>query len=291
MPSAALLATIERSRKRIWGLCYRMTGSRSDADDLSQESIARALEREVQVRDTDALDGWLLRIATSVCLDHLRRRRRERRPTELVDPLLDAAPVEPDPERALLLRDDVRFAVVVALQTLPGRQRAALVLHDVLDRPLAEVARALGTNPGAVKALLMRARSALARARVHRDVDVPVDRAVVNQLVAAIDSRSVDAFTRLLAPDAWGATDGGRTTRPVFGARAVSRLWAAAARREPPGLVAAVRMLNGEPTAVVTLPAADGMPLAAIHVETRGGRIVALRVVRDAQKLEALCHS
>src|SRR5262245_6996770 len=249
MPSAALLATIERSRKRIWGLCYRMTGSRSDADDLSQESIARALEREAQVREADALDGWLLRIATSVCLDHLRRRRRERRPTELVDPLVDTAPVAPDPERALLLRDDVRFAIVVALQTLPGRPRAALVLHDVLDRPLAGVARALGTNPGAVKALLMRARTALARARVHVDVDVPADRAVVDQLVAAIDTRSVDAFTRLLAPDAWGVTDGGRTTRPVFGARAGSRPAAPAARRRPPGMAAAWRRALAGPPA------------------------------------------
>jgi RNA polymerase sigma-70 factor (ECF subfamily) len=288
MPSAALLASIERGRKRVWGLCYRLTGSRSDADDLSQETFARAIERETQVRDDEKLDGWILRIATSVCLDHLRRQKIARRPTELVDPLPDAAPVSADPESALLLRDDVRFAVIVALQRLPRRQRAALVLHDVLDCPLAEVAAALDTNPNAVKSLLVRARATLARARVHTAVDTPVDRAVVDGLVAAIEARSVEAFTRLLAEDVWGVTDGGRTTRPVFGAPAVSRLWAAANQREPIGLVPRVRLLNGEPAVLVTLPSAGDAVFASIHLESRGGRIVGLRIVRDPRKLEAI---
>jgi RNA polymerase sigma-70 factor (ECF subfamily) len=288
VPSAALLATIERRRKRVWGLCYRMTGSRSDADDLSQESLARAIERERQVRDTEKLDGWLLRVATTVCLDHLRRQRIARRPTELVDPLEEPTSVVPDPERTLLLRDDVRFAVVVALQRLPGRQRAALILHEVFDRPLAEVARALATNPNNVKALLSRARGALARARVHTDVDVPVDGAVVDRLVAAIESRSVEAFTQLLADDVWGVTDGGATTKPVFGVRAVSRLWAAANRRLAMPLVPRVRVLNGEPAVLVGAPGAGSGLIASVHVETRAGRILALRVIRDARKLGSL---
>jgi RNA polymerase sigma-70 factor (ECF subfamily) len=286
MPSAALLATLERNRKRVWGLCYRMTGSHADADDLCQETLARAIEREAQIRDRAGLDAWLLRVATTACLDHLRRERRGRGPTELVDPLPSAEPVAPsDPERALILRDDVRFAVVVALQRLPARQRAALVLHDVLDRPLVEVAEALGTNANNVKSLLARARTTLARARVHVDVDVPADRAVVDRVVAAIEARSVEAFTLLLAADVWGVTDGGRTTRPVFGARAVGRLWAAANRREPAGLVGRVRRVNGEPAVVVS---AGSMAVASIHVETRDGLVVGLRVIRDPRKLARL---
>src|SRR5436190_14007783 len=234
VPSAELLATIERHRKRVWGLCYRMTGSRSDADDLSQEAIARAIERERNLAHREGLDGWLLRIATTVCLDHVRRLRIERRRSELVDPV-EGPPLRSedaagrDPEAAVILRDDVRFAVVVALQHLPARQRAALILHEVLDRPLAGVARALGTSPSAAKQLVVRARRALAAARVHTDVDVPVDRAVVDRLVHAIETRSVEAFTALLADDVWGVTDGGGrvrvSTKPVFGARAVGRPW------------------------------------------------------------------
>jgi len=292
MPSAALLATIERNRKRVWGLCYRMTGSRSDADDLAQEAIARAIEREGQVRREEGLDGWLFRIATTASLDHLRRRRTEPRPSELVDPVESLEAAGPSPEHALILREDLRFAVVVALQSLPARQRAALILHHVFDRPLAEVADTLGTNANNVKALLARARGTLARARRHTDVDVPVDRAVVDRLVHAIEARSVEAFTALLAEDVWGVTDGGGVIRvaakPVFGIRAVARGFASVNRRQPLPVAAQVRVLNGEPAVVVTVPAAGGPPFASVHVETRAGRIVALRVVRDPRKLAHL---
>lgn len=295
MPSAALLATIERNRKRLWGLCYRMTGSRGDADDLTQEALARAIEREAQVVDPERLDGWLLRVTTTTCLDHLRRRRLERRATELVDPVESVTAGEApgaDPERAVLLREDVRFAVVVALQRLPPRQRAALLLHAVFDRPLGEVASTLGTNANNVKQLLARARATLARERRHVAVDIPVDRAVVERLAAAIESRSVEAFSALLAEDVWGVTDGGGVVRvaakPLFGKRAVARGFASVARRQPLPVAARLSVLNGEPAVVVTLPTAGGAVFASVHVETRGGRIVAVRVVRDPRKLAHL---
>jgi sigma-70-like protein len=183
----------------------------------------------------------------------------------------------------------VRFAVVVALQRLSTRQRAALLLHDVLDRPLAEVAEALGTNANAAKALLARARAALAHARRHADVDVPADPAVVDRLVHAIETRSVEAFTALLAEDVWGLTDGGGVLRgaakPVFAVRAVSRGFASTNRRQPLPIAAHVRMLNGERAVVVTVPSAGDAVMAAVHIETRGGRIVALRVARDPRRL------
>jgi RNA polymerase sigma-70 factor (ECF subfamily) len=293
-PSAALLAVIERCRKRVWGLCYRMTGSRSDADDLSQEAIARAIEREPDLADRRGLEGWLFRIATTVCLDHLRRGRRTRRVTELVDPLdLAALPAaaEPahDPEATVILRDDVRFAVVVALQHLSAGQRAAVLLVDVFDRPLAEVAETLGSNPNALKARLHRARAALVRARVHTDVDPVADVAVVERLARAIESRSVEALTALLTDDVWGVVDGGGVvrvaTRPTFGRRAVSRRWANANRRLEIEVACHVRRLNGEPAVVITLPGAGHAAFATVHVETRGGLVAALRVVRDPHKL------
>ncbi|HSQ04254.1 MAG TPA: sigma-70 family RNA polymerase sigma factor, partial [Burkholderiales bacterium] len=133
MTSPELRAAIERSHQRLWMLCYRMTGKRDDADDLCQEAVTRAIERAERLTHFDHLDGWLVRIATTVCLDHLRHHRIERRVTELVDPLaiadLSPGSVFADgPEAATILRDDVRFAVMVALQHLPARQRAALIL-------------------------------------------------------------------------------------------------------------------------------------------------------------------
>ena len=98
-----------------------MTGRTSDADDLCQETVARALSRSDQLRDADPT-GWLIRIATTVCLDHLRRDTTRRRVTELADwldmPGLTPGTLVDDPERIAILREDVRYAVVVALQVL-----------------------------------------------------------------------------------------------------------------------------------------------------------------------------
>lgn len=292
-PSASLLATIERCRKRLWGLCYRMTGSRAEADDLCQEAIARAIEREPALADRRSIEGWLFRIATTTCLDHLRRTRRARELTALVDPLdlpelEPGGPPIPGPEAEAILREDVRFAVVVAVQRLSPRQRAVLLLHDVLDRSLDEVAGTLGTNANAAKALLHRARAALARARVRTDVDQVADRTVVERLAHAIETRSVEALTALLAEDVWGVVDGGGVvrvaTKPSLGRRAVSRRWANAHRRLGDVTFACqVRLLNGEPAVVITVPAM-GL-FATVHVETRAGQVAALRVIRDPGRL------
>ncbi|MBI1818137.1 MAG: sigma-70 family RNA polymerase sigma factor [Deltaproteobacteria bacterium] len=304
-PSSTLLAAIERNRKRLWGLCYRMTGSRHDADDLSQEAIARSIEREDTLANHERLDGWLVRIATTVCLDHQRHQKIVRRVTDLADPLDDpellpgVAP-GPSPEAATIMKDDVRFAVIVALQRLSGRQRAALILHDVCDYPLSEIADSLGTNANAAKALVNRARTALARSRHRIDVDPVADRGVVDRLVRAIALRSVDAVTELLDEEVWGIVDGGGVVqaakKPTFGIRAVSRQWANANRRLAVPLRASIRRLNGEPAVVVALEGVAGAFVASIHVETRAGRIAALRIVRDPTKLQHLsaekptCH-
>jgi len=291
--TVTVLAAVERCRKRLWAHCYRMTGRRADADDLSQEAIARAIERAGDLRAAEA-EPWLFRIATTVCLDHLRRERRTRALTELVDPVaFDAVPAPAaGPEASVLLRDDVRLAVVVALQRLAPKQRAVLLLHDVCGLPLADVAGTVGTNANAAKATLHRARAALDRARGRTDVDVPVDPDVVARLAAALAARSVDALAALLADDVWGVVDGGDVVRvarrPTFGARALVRRFANLLRRVPVPVDCRVVALNGEPAVLATLPGADHAPFASVHVETHAGRIVAMRVVRDPAKLAPL---
>ena len=292
--TVTVLAAVERCRKRLWGHCYRMTGGRAEADDLSQEAIARAIERADDLQDGAAVEGWLFRIATTVCLDHLRRERRARALTELVDPVTvdDLATQPADPEATALLRDDVRLAVVVALQRLAPRQRAVLLLHDVCGLPLAEVASTIATNDNAAKAALRRARAALDRARGRTDVDVPVDSEVVERLARALESRSVDALAALLADDVWGVVDGGSVVqvarRPTFGARALLRRFANLIRRVPVPVECRVVHLNAEPAVVATLPSAGHAVFASVHVETSGGRIVAMRVIRDPAKLMPL---
>jgi RNA polymerase sigma-70 factor (ECF subfamily) len=298
MPSNLLLDAIERCRRRLWALCYRMTGSRTEADDLAQEAIARGIERESQLTDAAAVEGWLFRIATTVCLDHLRREKRVRRVTELVDPLdmpelAASGSAVPDPEAAAIRRDDVRFAVVVALQTLSPRQRAAVVLHDVCDRPLDDVAAALGSNSNAMKALLHRGRAALSKARGRTDGDVVADATVVERFARAIEAYAVDELAALCTEDVWGVVDGGAVvrvaTKPTIGRRAVARRWANAARRLGNVPVAcSVRRLSGEFAVIVAVPSLGDTPFATVHLETARGLVQAIRVVRDPQKLAPL---
>ncbi len=290
-PASPVLVAIERCRRRLWAHCYRMTGSRAEADDLSQEAVARAIERAHDLRESDAADAWLFRIATTVCLDHLRRERRARGVTELVDPIVldDVASASPGPERTAVLRDDVRMAVVAALRHLSPKQRAAILLHDVCGLPLVAVGRTIASNPNATKATLRRARAALARARGRADVDATVDPELVERLARALESRFVRALAALLAEDVWGVVDGGGivrvATRPTVGARALLRRFANLSRRTPVPVACRVVRLNGDPAVVVSVPSAGDAVFASVHVETRAGRVVAMRVVRDPAKL------
>jgi RNA polymerase sigma-70 factor, ECF subfamily len=286
-----LHAAIEQARRRMWAICYRMTGRAADADDLTQEAIARAIERVDQLRGDDPT-GWLLRITTTTCLDHLRRDAVRRRATELVDfvdlPGLAPGEIVADPERAAILRDDIRYAFIVALQHVAPRQRAALILHDVCDRPLADVAEVLGVNENAVKALIHRARVSLAAVRRRDDVDVPVDTNLVEALARAVESGSLDALAALIAEDAWGVVDGGGviavTPEPSFGRDAVMRRFTNGWRRlDNVEMAAQVRARNGEPLVVVGIRGAP-MVVAIIQIETRDGGIVSLRVDRDPRR-------
>jgi RNA polymerase sigma factor (sigma-70 family) len=291
-----VLSAIERNRKRLWAVCYRMTGNRTEADDLCQEAIARAIERAHQATSEDPT-GWLLRAAARLCLDHLRHRKIERRLAELVDPI-DVADVragEPndgDPERATILREDVRYAVVVALQHLTPRQRSAIILRDICDCSLEDVAATLETNENSAKALLHRARTALAEARRYTHIDVPCDRAVVEQFARAIEEGSTERLAELLAEDAWGVVDGGgiiqAAKKPNFGRRAIARQWENGKRRLGQPVTAEIRRINGESAIVIRLASSVDIVVAVVHLETRDGHIQALRVNRDPRRVAYL---
>ena len=287
-----VLAAIERNRARVWALCYRLTGDRSHADDLSQEAMARAIERCAQLSGDDAT-GWLLCLTGRLCLDFLRRRKTALRINELADPVV-VPPMDPgvrEPEDTLILREDFRYAVVVALARLPPRQRVALVLREVCELSLTEIADVLEVGPNAAKSVLHRARVALAQARVHTDVDTPVDVHVVEQFAHAVSAGDIDRITRLLATDVWGLVDGGdhvRTaTKPTFGPKAVARQWANAKRRLATGVTTEVMIVNAEPAVLIRVVGHDTV-LAVVHLETRGGRIRALRVNRDPVRIARL---
>jgi RNA polymerase sigma-70 factor (ECF subfamily) len=215
-PPPAATSTIEleleNHRRQLTGYCYRMLGSGFEAEDAVQETMVRAWRGMAAFEGRSALRSWLYRIATNVCLDMLAGPQRRARPMDLgpsstadsvlgpglpeqawVQPVADARvlPDSGDPAEVAAARDTVRLAFVAALQHLPPKQRAVLILREVLRWQATEVAELLGTSVASVNSALQRARATLASADLDTAEPAPVD-AHQQELLA----RYVDAFER-----------------------------------------------------------------------------------------------
>jgi RNA polymerase sigma-70 factor (ECF subfamily) len=205
-------------RRELLVHCYRMLGSLQDAEDVVQETMLRAWRAFDRFDPARAsLRTWLYRIATNACLNALESRASRPLPSSagpaFDDP--DAAfvpasevpwlvPFPNDPESAAVERSRLRLALVAALQLLPARQRAALILREVLDLPAAEVADSLGMTTAAVNSALQRARARLAEAGVDPEAAAEppaAQRAIVDRYVDAFERADVAALTALLADD------------------------------------------------------------------------------------------
>jgi RNA polymerase sigma-70 factor (ECF subfamily) len=216
---------LEAHREALVGHCYRMLGSLAEADDAVQDTLVRAW-RALQGFDGRAsLRTWLYRIATNVCLDTLGDRARRERPvaigpagtahdelverprTHWLEPIPDAhaLPADGDPAERAALRESIRLAFVAALQRLPPRQRAALLLAEVLGWPVSEIASALETSVAAVNSALQRARATLAES-APPDAAVagltPAQETLLARYVQAFERYDVDALAALLREDA-----------------------------------------------------------------------------------------
>ncbi|WP_103565194.1 sigma-70 family RNA polymerase sigma factor [Actinomadura rubteroloni] len=236
---------LEPYRAELLAFCYRMLGSFHEAEDLVQETLLRAWKARDRYDPARAsVRTWLYRIATNACLTALEGRGRRPLPSGLgspsddpeapLAPALDVPWLEPFPDARADAdaRADLRLAWVAAVQVLPPRQRAVLVLRDVLAFSAAEVAEQLATTVAAVNSALQRARSTLAGADAAAvaEPDDPEVRAVVQRYLRAFEAADVPALVRLLADDAvlemppvplWyrGSRDYGRFLERVFRTR------------------------------------------------------------------------
>jgi len=216
----------ETYRTELTGHCYRMLGSGSEAEDAVQETMVKAWRNIDRFEGRSALRSWLYRIATNVCLDMLRGPQRRARPMDLgpagtsaspldagraehawVQPVADArvVPADGDPAEIAAARDTIRLAFVAALQLLPPRQRAVLLLREVLRWQASEVAELLDTSVASVNSALQRARATMAASDVDAVVTDPVDdaqRALLARYVEAFERYDVASLVSLLHEDA-----------------------------------------------------------------------------------------
>ncbi|MEU4342131.1 sigma-70 family RNA polymerase sigma factor [Nocardia sp. NPDC023852] len=210
-------------RGELFGYCYRMLGSPHDAEDAVQETYLRAWRGYDGFQGRAALRTWLYRIATRACLHAMQRRTRRALPSGLGGPTTDpTGPLEPrraetlwiepvsdaelDPATLVEARHTIRLAFVAALQHLPGRQRAVLVLRDVLMFRADEVADLLDTTTAAVNSALQRARAQLAKtAPLGYNLTEPADplrRALLERYATAFENADINELVQILAEDA-----------------------------------------------------------------------------------------
>jgi RNA polymerase sigma-70 factor (ECF subfamily) len=261
-------------RGELTAYCYRMAGSFHEAEDLVQETLLRAWRARARYDSTRAsVRTWLYRIATNVCISALDGRTRRPLPSGLgmpsddpgapLKPALDIPWLQPFPDARVDTdrRTDMRLAVVAALQKVPPRQRAVLLLREVLEFSAVEVANQLETTVAAVNSALQRARSALSDVSEMEDVAEPNDPevlALIDRYLRAFEAADVPALVRLVADEAvlemppvplWyrGRSDYGRFMRRVFEMRGTG--WA-------------TRQL-----------AANGQPAFAAYAPHDGGRL------------------
>ena len=297
---------LEQYRVELTGYCYRMLGS-ADAEDAVQETFIRAWRAIDRFEGRAALRSWLYRIATNVCLDMLDSRKRRARPMDLgpagepivenlrtpdqlwIEPMPDALVVpEGDPAEVVAGRESVRLALVAALQHLPPRQRAVLILCEVLRWKASEVAELLETSVASVNSALQRARATLEASDATPATTAPsVDAAneeLLRRYVAAFEEYDMDALTSLVHDDA-------TQSMPPFD------LWLAG--RDDiltwwygPGIgcrgskVVPVQSANGAPAFGQYKPSEDGKgyePWALQVLEIEDGRIVEFTFFLDVE--------
>ncbi|MHB8242979.1 MAG: sigma-70 family RNA polymerase sigma factor [Solirubrobacteraceae bacterium] len=216
---------LERHRRELTAYCYRMLGSPFEAEDAVQDTLVRAWKALDRFENRSSLRSWLYRIATNVCLDMLTGKERRARPMDLGDarspdgPIGEILPevtwIEPipdgritgegDPAAVAESRETIRLAFVAALQHLPPRQRAALILCEVLHWRAAEVAELLDTSVAAINSALQRARATLDRAEVPDAANGVLsehDDALLSRYVDAFERYDMDALTALIHEDA-----------------------------------------------------------------------------------------
>ncbi len=281
-----LAERFEANRTHLRGVAFRMLGSMTEADDAVQEAWIRLSRTDAS--QVDNLRAWLTTVVGRVCLNMLRSRRTRREAsleTHLPDPIL--SPQDGiDPEQEAVLGDSVGLAMLVVLDSLTPAERVAFVLHDVFAVPFDEIAPIVGRTPTATRQLASRARRRIQGAPVP-DGDLDGQWAVVDAFLAAARDGDFERLLAVLDPEVVLRSDRGGA-RPglvsvVRGAQAVAEQ--AMSFRRFAGTATRI-LVNGTPGGIAWSP--NGAPFAVLALTVKGGRIVAIDVLADPDRLGQL---
>jgi RNA polymerase sigma-70 factor (ECF subfamily) len=290
---------LEQYRRDLTGYCYRMLGSAFEAEDAVQETMLRAWRSLDRFEGRAALKSWLYRIATNVCFDQLNGREKRARPMDLgpaQEPLFENLAELPEvtwitplptPDELAEQRETLRLAFVAALQHLPPKQRAALILCEVLKWQASEAAELLETSVASINSALQRARATLATADTHAppaELDAET-RALLDRYVEAFEAYDIDRLTDLLHEDAV-------QSMPPFslwlkGRDDIFTWWFGPGIGCKGSKLVSVGLVNGMPAWGQYKPAPEGgyEPWSLIVPEVSEGRIVELTFFLDTKAL------
>lgn len=307
--AAAALPDFEVHRKELIAFCYRMLGSPFEAEDAVQETLIRAWRAFDRFEGRSSVRTWLYKIAGNVCFDMLRSRKRRAMPMDLggpgsvegpiaaplaervwVEPMPDALAgiEEADPAERAVVRDSIRLALVAALQHLPPRQRAVLILRDVLAWRAKEVAVLLETSVASVNSALQRARATLEELGLEDNVDRPgpiPDQELLDRYMDAFERYDLEALTDLVSEDA-------RQSMPPYPLWLQGRddifAWWTGPGAECRGSRMVPTVANGRPAFAQYRPSGPGgrhEPWSLQMLEVRNGRIVEFTMFIETGRL------
>lgn len=275
-------------KPRLFGIAYRMLGSRADAEDVVQDAWLRWQQSDLgQVRSSEA---WLVTIVTRLALDRLRAAKTEREaysgpwlPEPVESGLLSS------PEQRVEFADDVSLAFLAVLERLAPEERAAFLLREVFDYDYADIAAMLGKNEAACRQMIHRAKTRVREGRPRFTVSRDAHVRMLERFKVAAETADRNALMALFAEDATATADGGGKVlalrKVLHGAERLTRLWVQLARYYGSHYVRRIGEVNGEPA---LLNYFDGALYSVTTIDTDGERILAVYTVANPDKLAAL---
>jgi RNA polymerase sigma factor (sigma-70 family) len=276
----SLAERFEEQRPRLRAVAYRMLGSLSEAEDAVQEAWLRLSGTDDA--ELDDLRAWLTTVVARIALNMLRS-RKQRSETYTPEPIIDRADGT-SPEHDALLANAVGLALLVVLETLGPAERLAFVLHDIFGMSFEEIAPIVDRSPEAARQLASRARRRVQARNATPDIDMEVQRSVIDAFCAAAQGGDFDRLVSVLDPEVVLRAGGGAGSPPVEvrGAEQVARRSQSFSRT---GLLRHPALVNGAPGLVCTL---DGKPISVMAFTVTAERITAIDILNDPERISRL---